>query len=127
MRTPEIIDAALPEGLLGFTDGVSRIWLDRELTAVDRRVVLDHELIHYSRGHRGHCLAVVERGIDREVASGLIHVNDLGEAIAWSDHVIVIADELDVMPETVIDRLHTLTAGERAALEERIAEAHWVA
>ena len=127
MRPPEIIDAALPEGILGFTDGVSRIWLDRELTAVDRRVVLDHELVHYARGHRGHCLAVVERGIDREVACGLIHITDLGEAAAWSEHIVVIAEELDVMPETLIDRLHALTPRERAALEARVAEAHWVA
>lgn len=127
MRPPEIIDAALPEGILGYTDGVSRIWLDRELTAVDRRVVLDHELVHYARGHRGHCLAVVERGIDREVACGLIHITDLGEAAAWSEHIVVIAEELDVMPETVIDRLHALTPRERAALEARVAEAHWVA
>ncbi|OFT48888.1 hypothetical protein HMPREF3159_13270 [Brachybacterium sp. HMSC06H03] len=127
MRPPEIIDAALPEGILGYTDGVSRIWLDRELTAVDRRVVLDHELIHYVRGHRGHCIAVVEHGIDREVALGLIHLDDLGEAAAWSEHVVVIAEELDVMPETVIDRLHALTPGERAVLRARLTDAHWVA
>lgn len=127
MREPEIIEAALPDGLLGFTDGVARIWLDRELTAVDRRVVLDHELIHYARGHRGHCLTVIEHGIDREVACGLIHITDLGEAAAWSEHIVVIAEELDVMPETVIDRLHALTPRERAALEARVAEAHWVA
>lgn len=127
MREPEIIDTALPEGILGFTDGVSTIWLDEQLTAVDRRVVLDHELVHYARGHRGHCLAVVERGIDREVACGLIHTTDLGEAAAWSEHIVVIAEELDVMPETVIDRLHALTPRERAALEARVAEAHWVA
>lgn len=70
MRPPEIIDAALPEGLLGFTDGVSRIWLDQQLTTVDRRVVLEHELVHYARGHRGHCIAVIEHGIDCEVATG---------------------------------------------------------
>lgn len=126
MRPPEIIDAALPEGILGYTDGVSRIWLHRELTAIDRRVVLDHELIHYARGHRGHCLAVIERGIDRQVALGLIQLDDLGEAAAWSEHVVVIAEELDVMPETVIDRLHALTPGERAALRARLADAHWV-
>lgn len=127
MRSPEIIDAPLPEGVLGYTDGVARIWLDEQLTAIDRRVVLDHELIHYSRGHRGHCLGVVEDGIDRQVATGLIHLDDLGEAAAWSPHPVVIAEELDVMPETVIDRLHALTPGERAALRARLADAHWAA
>lgn len=127
MRPPEIIDIDLPEGILGYTDGVSRIWLDEQLTAVDRRVVLDHEMVHYARGHRGHCIAIVEHGIDREVATGLIHLDDLGEAAAWSAHLVVIAEELDVMPETVEHRLHSLTAGERAALSARLADAHWLA
>lgn len=127
MRPPEIIDAPLPEGVLGYTDGVARIWLDRELTAVDRRVVLDHELIHYARGHQGHCIAITERSIDRQVATGLIHLEDLGEAAAWSQHVVVIAEELDVMPDTVIDRLHALTPSERAALRARLTDAHWAA
>lgn len=126
MRPPEIIDAELPEGLLGYTDGISRIWLDDQLTAVDRRVVLDHELIHYSRGHMGHCVAVIEHAIDREVATGLIHLEDLGEAAAWSPHPFVIAEELDVMPETVEDRLYALTPGERAELRARLVDAHWV-
>lgn len=109
MRPPEIIYDDLPEGVLGYTDGVSRIWLDRHLDKVDRRVVLDHELIHYARGDRGHCIAVIEHGIDREVATGLIHLDDLGEAAAWSAHPHVIAEELDVMPDTVENRVHALT------------------
>ncbi len=125
MLEPRILDAPLPEGLLGYTDGTSTIWLDERLTAVDRRVVLEHELTHYARGHTGHCLAVVEHGIDREVACGLIHVDELGEAAAWSPHPIVIAQELDVMPETVVDRLHALTDHERAALTKRLRDAHW--
>ena len=125
MRPPEIIDAPLPEGVLGYTDGVARIWLDEQLTAVDRRVVLDHEMVHYARGHQGHCLGVVEDGIDRQVATGLIHLDDLGEAAAWSPHPVVIAEELDVMPETVEHRVHALTPCERSALHARLADAHW--
>lgn len=30
------------------------------------------------------------------------------------------------MPETIEDRLHALTPAERAVLEERLADAHWV-
>ena len=125
MLEPTIIDTDLPEGVLGYTDGVARIWLDRQLTAVDRRVVLDHEMVHYVRGDRGHCIAVVEHGIDREVACGLIRVDELGAAAAWSEHITVIAEELDVMPETVVDRLHALTDTERAALRDRLTDAHW--
>lgn len=126
MRPPEIIYKPLADGLLGYTDGISKIWLDHELTAVQRRVVLDHELIHYARGHRGHCIAVIEHDIDREVATGLIHLEDLGEAAAWSPHPYVIAEELDVPPETVEDRIHALTPAEHAALWRRLADAHWL-
>lgn len=126
MLDPIIIDTPdLPEGVLGCTDGRRTIWLDDRLLAADRRVVLAHELIHLERGHEGHCLAVVEHGIDREVACSLIRVDELGEAAAWSQHLWVIADELHVMPETVEDRLHALTPRERAILEERVADAHW--
>lgn len=125
MLEPLIIDAELPEGILGLTDGRTTIWLDTQLTAVDRRVVLEHELVHYARGHEGHCLAVTEHGIDRQVACGLIHPSELGEAVAWSPHLHVIAEELDVMPETVADRLHALTPGEREALEDRVRDAWW--
>lgn len=40
MRPPQIVDADLPAGILGYTDGTTTIWLDRYLTAVDRRVVI---------------------------------------------------------------------------------------
>ena len=125
MHEPTIIDDALPEGILGMTDGRTTIWLDEQLTAVDRRVVLAHELLHYRRGDEGHCTAVVEHGIDREVACSLIRLDALGDAAAWSQHIWVVADELDVMPETVTHRLHALTPTERAALEDRVADAHW--
>lgn len=125
MLEPTIVQADLPPGVLGYTDGTSTIWIDKQLSQIDCRVVLEHELVHYVRGHRGHCLAVHEHGIDRVVASGLIHLDDLGDAAAWSPHPWVIAEELDVMPETVEDRLHALTPGERAALGERLQDAHW--
>ena len=125
MSEPTIIDMPLPDGLLGATDGVSTIWLDDQLLAADRRVVLEHELIHLENGDRASCVTLIEHGIDREVACRLITVDDLGEAAAWSEHVVVIADELDVMPETVEHRLHALTPGERAALEARVENAHW--
>ena len=121
----QIFDDDLPEGVLGYSDGISRIWLDRNLRAVDRSAVLDHELMHIARGHGGHCIAVVERGIDREVACGLIHLDDLGKAAAWSEHIWVIAEELEVHPDTVEHRLHALTEREREALTSRLEDAHW--
>lgn len=125
MPEPEIIDEPLPDGVLGYTDGTGRIWLDDQLLAVDRAIVLEHELIHYYRGHTGHCLTVTEYGIDREIACRRVTVNALGEAAAWSGHTWVIADELDVMPETIEDRLHMLTPTERQALDHRLVDAHW--
>jgi hypothetical protein len=67
----------------------------------------------------------VERRIDLAVARQLVEVDALGEAAAWSEHVTVIADELRVMPQTIVDRVETLTDGERAWLEDRLRDAHW--
>lgn len=125
MPEPKIIDEPLPKGVLGYTDGVSTIWLDDQLLEVDRAIVLEHELIHFYRGHGAHCLTVTELGIDREVACRTVPLDRLGDAAAWSNHVTVIADELDVMPETIEDRLHMLTPTERQALDHRLVDAHW--
>lgn len=126
MPDPRIIGTPrLPEGVLGCTDGHSTIWLDDQLLDVDRSFVLEHELIHYHRGHTGHCLTVVEYGIDRELACRRVDAAELGEAAARPPHPWVIADELDVMPETIEERLHVLTPGERAALEARVEDAWW--
>lgn len=121
MPEPEIIDEPLPEGVLGYTDGTGRIWLDDQLLSVDRAIVLEHELIHYYRGHTGRCLTVTEYGIDREIACRRVTVNALGEVAAGSGHTWVIADDLDVMSETIETRplTLTLTLTERQALDGR--------
>ena len=125
MYKPRVFLAPLPEGVLGYTDGETSIWLDDQLLDVDRDIVLQHELIHFYRGHRGHCLTVTEYGIDREIASSRIHLDALGEAAAWSEHLWSIAEELDVSPETVETRAHALTPRERELLTTRLADAHW--
>ncbi|MGO2361180.1 MAG: hypothetical protein ACTH6N_08610 [Brachybacterium tyrofermentans] len=124
MMEPTIKAAPLPEHVLGYTDG-DTIYLDDQLLDVDREIVLRHELSHYYRGHDGHCLTVIEHGINRELACEFIRLDDLGEAAAWSNHVLVIADELDVMPLILEHRLHTLTPSERRALDARLVDAHW--
>jgi hypothetical protein len=119
-----VIAAELPPGVNGYTDGV-RVWLSRWLTRVEARVVLRHELEHVTRGDAGRCPPSVERRIDLAVARQLVEVDALGDAAAWSEHVTVIADELRVMPQTIVDRVETLTDGERAWLEDRLRDAHW--
>lgn len=121
---PEIITAPLPEGVLGATNGHT-IWLAEDLLDVERDLVLEHELRHLAAGHGTHCLTVIEDAIDRDIACSRVPVTALGDAAAWSEHLWVIADELAVLPETVEQRLHVLTAAKRAALEARVADAHW--
>lgn len=121
---PKIIDARLPDGVLGATDGTT-IWLDTDLTRGERRCVLAHELAHVAAGDAGTCTSVIERRIDFAVARALITIEPLGHAAAWSPRLEVIAQELEVTPETVQNRLRTLTCREHADLTARLRDAWW--
>ncbi|GAA1714801.1 ImmA/IrrE family metallo-endopeptidase [Brachybacterium phenoliresistens] len=125
MNEPRIIYDHLEPGLLGQTDGQRYIWIDRRQSAASMRETLDHELAHFLHGDAGHQAPKVEARIEAAVAQGIIHLEDLAWAAAWSEHVCVVAEELAVRPQTVELRLQLLTDEERDRLAERLAEAHW--
>lgn len=125
MNEPRIIYDHLEPGLLGQTDGQRYIWIDPRQSAASVRETLDHELAHYWHGDAGHQAPKIEARIEAGVARGIIHLEDLGEAAAWSEHLFVVAEELSVRPQTVELRLRHLTDGERAQLAARLAGAHW--
>lgn len=72
-----VITQRLPDGLAGATDGTGRIWLDDRLTAVERRCVLTHELIHVEVGREGHQGEHAERWVRKQTARRLVLVEDL--------------------------------------------------
>lgn len=99
----------------GATKG-RRFWVDTKLTADERRCVLAHELHHLLRGHEGCQPPAIERQVCLETAQFLISFDALKDAVHWSSHPAVIAEELGVTEQIVIDRFLTLDGDQMAEL-----------
>lgn len=104
------------------TDGESRIWVRRRLLQAERRCALAHEIIHLERGDTGPCSRAVEAEVNREVARRLIPFSALMDAMAWSDQIEEIADELWVTPEIAEARIRSLLPAQVAVIAELIAD-----
>lgn len=109
------------------TDGANRIWMDTDLTQVERRVALAHELIHIEYGHECSQDAVTEAWVDREVARWLIPMDRLVDALLWAMSEHEIAEELWVTADMVAARFTGLTAAEQDEIDVAIArrEPEW--
>lgn len=113
---------ALPVGVRGATDG-RRIWMDDRQLQAERRSTLAHELAHIELGHTGGCAGAEEAQARRLAARWLIDMDRLLDALAWSEELEEVAEELWVDLDTLYARLDGLTADERArvvALAERV-------
>lgn len=93
--------------LVAATDG-RRIWVDPALTTAERRCFLAHEAFHIKHGHQGCQPPAIERRVCLDAARFLISFEDLQRVAGWARCPEDMAEELDVLPEVVIDRLQTL-------------------
>lgn len=93
--------------LVAATDG-RRIWVDPALTTAERRCFLTHEAFHIKHGHSGCQSPSVERQICLETARFLVTFEDLQRVADWSRSPWVMAEELGVTEQVVINRLQTL-------------------
>lgn len=89
------------------TDG-RRIWIDPKLSRAELRCALAHEAMHIKHGHTSCQGPSKERQIRLEVAVFMIPFEDLQRVAGWARCPSDMAEELDVLPEVVIDRLQTL-------------------
>lgn len=97
------------------------ILLDIRLGRIEERCTLAHELVHAERGPFPRWLTAREESIvDAKAARRLILLDALGEALAWSLHPAVVAEELDVDPPTLEALLRDLAATEVEALRRRL-------
>lgn len=114
----------LPPYLRGASDG-RRIWMRSDLTQVERRCTLAHELEHVRAGHRDCQPEAVERQIRNRAARFLLpdpHV--IAEALVWaSGDVAEAADVLWVTSGTLRHRLDErhLHPAERAVIVARLS------
>ena len=120
----EVSFESLPDGMMGYTDWDSQtIVLSKDLGQAERRCTIAHELEHIRRGpvaEGGE--AREERLVDEVVARQLIGIRELGEAMAWSQHVEEVAEDLWVDVDTVRVRLASLHPSERAYLKRRLRD-----
>lgn len=97
------------------------ILLDIRLSGVEERCTLMHEIVHAERGPFPRwATAREEAAVNAEAARRLIPLDALGEALAWSLHPTVAAEELDVDPPTLEALLRDLAEVEVEALRRRL-------
>jgi hypothetical protein len=104
-------------------------WCQRTMTMTlhpeqsqrQRRCTATHELIHAERGHYGACAPAVDRAVHAEAAYRLISLDELVDALLWSQDEQELAEELWVDVATARARLDSLTTIEQNYIERRIA------
>lgn len=106
----------LPPGINGATDGSSAIWMEPDQLQVERRCTLAHELCHVDLGHDTTPTVAEETKARHCAARRLIDWDGLVDAFRWSDSVTEAAEELWVTEAVFMDRIHGLSAAERALL-----------
>lgn len=106
------------------------IVLNRNLTQVERRCALTHELIHAERGDvpTGFTWtdARVERATDMESARRLIPLDLLVDAFRWTTETYELADELNVEPYYLAIRMRHLTDADRDYIRQHDDPDFWV-
>lgn len=100
----------------GYTDGYSTIWLDDRLTAVERRCVLTHELLHVIHGHTTEQPHHIEEQIHAATARWLVPWPYLLAAMGEQVDHFDVAEQLGVTVEVLQYRLAHATPGELASL-----------
>lgn len=116
----------MPEWLRGATDGV-HVWLRDDMSQVERRCVLAHELEHIRRGH-GSCQPdAVERAVRAGAARYLLpEPRVVADALVWARmDTDAAADVLWVTPRVLMDRLDRrhLHPAEHTLIVARVAAA----
>lgn len=118
-----IITDDLPDYLLGASDG-ERIWMRSNLSQVQRRCVLAHELEHIRRGHDSCQPSRVEAAVAHAAARFLLpDPRVVADAMVWAHDMGEAADVLWVTERVLYERLDRrhLHPAEVVIMRERFA------
>lgn len=100
------------------------IVMDSRLNQRERRSVLGHEIAHAIHRDRPSGVEVIdliqEVHADRWASRRLIEIRALGEALAWSQNLDEVAEEMWVTRDLLDTRLQHLHPAERAYLLRRL-------
>lgn len=124
-------DDDLDEGVAGYWDGESTIYLDPRLTQSQKRSTLEHETTHIDRGFVPSddvLLAREESKVDEIAARNLISIDSLIDALRWCRGVAgaELADEVWTDQHALNVRLATLNPAERAEIEAALTDCEWL-
>jgi hypothetical protein len=118
----QVVFDDLPPRRRGEVDfGTQTITLQRCLDPTAQRCTLAHELVHLERGPviTWHAPRE-ERAVAAIAARRLVGIEELAEAMRWSQDERSLAEELSVDVRTVRVRLHSLDQAEREFLRARV-------
>jgi hypothetical protein len=118
----EVFWRALRGPRLGATDGAEVIVLRPDLTQVQRRCTVAHELAHIELEHRDGCTPAEETAARRLAARWLIDLEHLLDAYRWAEELEEVADCLWVDVDTLRARLDGLNDHERQRLVDLYLE-----
>lgn len=117
--------ADLPVGILGYTNGVDEIVMDRRLLQVERRCTLTHELVHIEYGHTRCQPAKVERQVCAEASRRLVTIEQLLKHLPWARNLSELADDLWVTSAVLDDRIACLTKDDWALINALETQSGW--
>ncbi|WP_368844761.1 ImmA/IrrE family metallo-endopeptidase [Kocuria sp. CPCC 204721] len=92
------------------------MWLDQNLTAIEARCTLTHELIHLARGHNQHQPPAVEDRVRADTARLLVPWAAITAHAGSRLSIWQLAQELGVTERVLNDRLQHANAEELAEL-----------
>lgn len=97
------------------------ILLEQSRTIAERRSDLAHAIGHLDLEHRGDTFnRKHEEAASRYAAKMLIDLDDLIEAMQWSDRYASVAESLRIDLPTLLKRLQHLHPAERAAIQRAL-------
>lgn len=98
----------MPDGVPERTDGVD-IWIDDRLDPIQEKCAIEHALVHIEYGHSTLQSEAVEMAVRYETAKRLLPLDKVVGVCKNGKNLGVIARELGVTKQVLMDRAATLT------------------
>lgn len=111
---PVIVKVRMPDGVAARTDGES-IWIDDRLDEIQERCAIAHEEVHIERGHTTVQPESIEMSVRYEVAKRLLPLESIAGVCKNGKSLKMIARELGVTRQVLMDRAATLTDAQTVA------------
>lgn len=109
-----IFKVRMPDGVAARTDGTN-IYIDDRLDEIQEKCAIEHEIVHIERGHTTLQPESIEMGVRYETAKRLLPLEDIAGVCKNGKSLKMIARELGVTRQVLMDRAATLTDAQAVA------------